>query len=254
MPASHFNPAPGWPAPPEGWEPPADWTPPADWPEAPEGWNFWLPAEPATKSTTGTIINSVRTARGQSRIDENAVANPLGTAANEVLWEGASSQLTGIGGGRFRLTRHHLYFESGVLRTDSQQIPVEHIYDVDVSQTMMQKGRGVYNVQVHLHRPNGVSEVIVMENLTDGKGVQGVINEAVRARNLELAREKTTHTYLGGNQPPHLPQVVAPASQQAEEKKPDIIEQIGRLGELLKLGVLTQDEFDAKKSDLLSRL
>lgn len=255
MPESRFNPAPGWPAPPEGWSPPADWTPPADWPEAPEGWNFWLPAEPAAKSTTGAIIDSVRTARGQSRIDESAVADPLGNAANKVLWEGASSQITGIGGGRFRLTRHHLYFESGILRTDSQQIPVEHIYDVDVSQTMMQKSRGVFNVQIHLHRPNGVSEVMVMENLTDGKGVQGVINEAVRARKLELVRETTTHTYLGGGvQPLPIPQASAPAPHQAEEKKPDIIEQIGRLGELLKLGVLTQDEFDAKKADLLSRL
>lgn len=253
MPASRFNPAPGWPASPEGWEPPEGWVPPADWPEAPEGWNFWTPTAPAGKSTTTAIIDSVRTARGQSRIDEKAVANPLGNAANEVLWEGASSQLTGIGGGRFRLTRHHLYFESGILRTDSQQIPVEHIYDVDVSQTMMQKGRGVFNVQLHLNRPNGVSEVMVMENLTDGKGVQGVINEAVRARKLELVRETTTHTYLGANQPPQIPQV-APASQQPEAKQPDIIEQISRLGELLKMGVLTQDEFDTKKADLLSRL
>lgn len=248
-----FNPAPGWPAPPANWEPPAGWVPPKEWPEAPEGWNFWVEDNPSGKNA-GSIIDSVRTARGQSRIDEELVANPLGNAANQVLWEGASSQLTGIGGGRFRLTRHHLYFETGVLRTDSQQIPVEHIYDVDVSQTMMQKGRGVYNVHISLNRPNGVTEMIVMENLTDGKGVQGVINEAVRARKLELVREQTTHTYLGANQPPHLPQFSGPAAQSSDEKQPDIIEQIGRLGELLDKGILTQDEFDTKKADLLSRL
>lgn len=93
---------------------------------------------------------------------------------------------------------------------------------------------------------------MVMENLTDGKGVQGVINEAVRARKLELVRE-TTHRYLGANQPPHIP-YVDPASQQPEAKQPDIIEQIGRLGELLKAGIMTQEEFDTKKADLLSRL
>lgn len=252
MPNVRFNPAPGWPAAPEGWEPSEDWEPPAEWPDAPEGWQFWVPAEPSTRPGASGIIDGMRTARGQSRItDDAAPSTPAGQSANKVLWEGASSQLTGIGGGRYKLTRHHLYFETGVLRTDSQQIPVEHIYDVDVSQTMMQKSRGVSNVYVHLNRPNGVQETVIMENLTEAKGVQGVINEAVRARKLELRREETTHTYLGG-QPMHLPQMVAPAP--AEEKKPDIIDQITRLGELHKAGVLTQEEFETKKADLLSRL
>jgi hypothetical protein len=252
MQTTRFNPAPGWPPPPEGWLPPEGWVPPEDWPEAPAGWNFLVPVEPAGKGIAGTLIESVRTARGQSTITANAAANTVGKVATEVLWEGASSQLTGIGGGRYRLTRHHLYFESGILRTDSQQIPVEYIADVDVSQTMMQKGRGVSNVHVHLHRPNGVAEVVLMENLTDGKGVQGVINEAVRARKLESMREATTHTYLGG-QPPQVPTIATPL-QSVEETKPDVIEQLTRLGELHKAGVLTQEEFESKKADLLSRL
>ena len=252
MPKKKFNPAPGWPPAPEGWVPPEGWSPPEEWPDAPEGWQFWTADEAALKGGAVDIMESVRTARGQSIITENAVPNtPDGRSANQVLWEGASSQLTGIGGGRYKLTRHHLYFETGVLRTDSQQIPVEHIYDVDVSQTMMQKGRGVANVVVHISRPNGVQETVTMENLTDAKGVQSVINEAVRARKLELKREDTTHTYRGGF-PHHLAQM--PVQQPAVEKQPDIIDQITRLGELHKAGVLTQEEFETKKADLLSRL
>lgn len=248
-----FNPAPGWPPAPEGWVPPEDWYPPEDWPDAPEGWQFWTVDETTNKGGGGVdLIESVRTARGQSRISEHATPDtPAGQAANQVLWEGASSQLTGIGGGRYKLTRHHLYFETGVLRTDSQQIPVEHIYDVDVSQTMMQKSRGVANVFVHISRPNGVQETVQMENLTEAKNVQHVINEAVRARKLELRREETTHTYLGGV-PQHLPQM--PIQQSAPEKEPDIIDQITRLGELHKAGILTQEEFETKKAELLSRL
>lgn len=37
-----FNPAPGWPRPPEGWEPYPGWTPPVDWPPAPVGWTYWV--------------------------------------------------------------------------------------------------------------------------------------------------------------------------------------------------------------------
>ncbi|SDS35798.1 hypothetical protein SAMN04488570_1703 [Nocardioides scoriae] len=47
----HFNPAPGWPAPPQGWTPPADWQPDPAWPPAPAGWVWWVdgegPDEPA---------------------------------------------------------------------------------------------------------------------------------------------------------------------------------------------------------------
>lgn len=42
-----FNPAPGWPEPPEGWTPPEGWRPDPTWPPAPEGWEFWIPATTA---------------------------------------------------------------------------------------------------------------------------------------------------------------------------------------------------------------
>ncbi|PFG37251.1 hypothetical protein ATL41_2005 [Flavimobilis soli] len=37
-----FNPAPGWPVPPQGWVPPEGWVPDPSWPPAPAGWNFWV--------------------------------------------------------------------------------------------------------------------------------------------------------------------------------------------------------------------
>ena len=37
-----FNPAPGWPEPPAGWEPFPGWKPLPEWPPAPEGWEFWV--------------------------------------------------------------------------------------------------------------------------------------------------------------------------------------------------------------------
>jgi RsiW-degrading membrane proteinase PrsW (M82 family) len=37
-----FNPPPGWPVPPAGWQPPPGWQPDPSWPQPPAGWNFWL--------------------------------------------------------------------------------------------------------------------------------------------------------------------------------------------------------------------
>ncbi|WP_197023617.1 HIRAN domain-containing protein [Rhodococcus sp. UNC363MFTsu5.1] len=37
-----FNPAPGWPESPDGWEPFPGWSPDSSWPAAPEGWSFWV--------------------------------------------------------------------------------------------------------------------------------------------------------------------------------------------------------------------
>lgn len=40
-----FNPPPGWPQPPVGWEPYPGWVPPPDWPPAPEVWSYWTLAD-----------------------------------------------------------------------------------------------------------------------------------------------------------------------------------------------------------------
>lgn len=43
-----FNPAPGWPVPPESWQPEAGWKPDPSWPSAPDGWPVWVPVGIAT--------------------------------------------------------------------------------------------------------------------------------------------------------------------------------------------------------------
>lgn len=40
--ATRFNPAPGWPRPPDGWHPPPGWKPDPSWPEPPPGWPLWI--------------------------------------------------------------------------------------------------------------------------------------------------------------------------------------------------------------------
>jgi len=40
-----FNPPPGWPPTPDGWQPPERWTPDPTWPTAPPDWEWWLAVE-----------------------------------------------------------------------------------------------------------------------------------------------------------------------------------------------------------------
>jgi len=47
-----FNPAPGWPKPPDGWVPPRGWTPDPAWPDPPAGWQLWLPSGVAADEAT----------------------------------------------------------------------------------------------------------------------------------------------------------------------------------------------------------
>lgn len=50
-----FNPAPGWPRPPEGWVPPAGWTPDSSWPPAPPGWQFGVTLTPPIASRSRLV-------------------------------------------------------------------------------------------------------------------------------------------------------------------------------------------------------
>lgn len=257
-----FNPAPGWPAAPEGWLPGPDWVPDPSWPQAPEGWQLVVPAgsdaAPAGFMSKATeFVQGMRSADGRSVLTGNSIGAPHGMAEDQVLWEGSSQMLTGFGGGRYRLTRQHLFFESGIVRTDAQQIPVEQISDIDVSQTVIQKSRGVSNIAVHVVRGNGSLETVVLENIKDAKAVQLLLNEAVRARRLEAHRLTNPHLYFGMQ-----PQVGVPPVQPAPHAAPlvgavapdDVYSQLEKLGKLRDAEVLTPEEFESKKAELLGRL
>jgi Domain of unknown function (DUF4190)/Septum formation len=53
-----FNPAPGWPVPPEGFEPGPGWVPDAAWPPMPDGWPLWVDedGEPAPPPPAFTYV------------------------------------------------------------------------------------------------------------------------------------------------------------------------------------------------------
>lgn len=172
-------------------------------------------------------------------------------------WVSIGRPITGVGAVKVRMNQEYLFFEKGTLRTDSQQIPLSLIVDVDAKQTMTQKARGVGSVFVHVQRPNGVREVAVLDDLPDFRDAVSRINDASRqARFHAHTIQNTQHINYHGLPPAPAVQPAAGAVQPAPARNSadEILAQIERLGELRDKGFITGDDFDQKKADLLSRL
>ena len=54
-----FNPPPGWPTSPTGWEPQPGWQPDPSWPPAPAYWNFWKPVENSGKPRVSSFVKAI---------------------------------------------------------------------------------------------------------------------------------------------------------------------------------------------------
>lgn len=214
-------------------------------------------------------------------LTSNEMDLPEGT-----LWSAIGKGVSGITTGRYRLDIHYLYFAKGALRTDAQQIPVSGIVDVDVRQTMTQKARSVYTVVVHVQRANGMREVAMMDDIPDGPAAQRILNKVSydaklllehRSIHMDGLRHQATNTtrqevsYQGGVPLMHQPGVAAapmpmmlsrqPEPAQIESADPilegvtvDPIAQLKELGALRDAGILTEEEFSAKKAEILRRL
>ena len=70
-----FNPPPGWPKPPAGWNPPKGWTPDPNWPAPPVGWELWVSRNEAPHTAgkpalePGLVSWEVDEASGREAVD-----------------------------------------------------------------------------------------------------------------------------------------------------------------------------------------
>lgn len=212
----------------------------------------------------------------------------------DTLWSAIGKGVGGITTGRYRLDLHYLYASKGALRTDSQQVPIASVVDVDVRQTLTQKARGVCSVIVHVQHAAGGREIISLDDVTDGAAAQRVINQTARDARILLEhrsihfdglRHQATNTtrqeiayeglHVSGSSyapgltpgqghvapiqtgaatsPAQAPEPVIEAIEQAAAVV-DPIEQLTKLGSLRDAGILTEEEFSAKKAEILGRM
>ncbi|MEV7973256.1 DUF2510 domain-containing protein [Cellulomonas sp. NPDC089187] len=188
-------------------------------------------------------------------------AGPAADVPAGTIWHAVGKPLTGIGAGRYRLTEQYLFFEKGTLRTTAEQIPVESIVDVDVDQSISQKARGIGTLTVHYQLGGGRgTSSVELEDIPDFRDGVQAINDAAHTRREQLQARANTQTlrYQGGGYPapaaPTVPSAPAAPSAPTPSASDEIFAQLERLGQLRDAGVLSGEEFDAKKAELLRRL
>lgn len=166
--------------------------------------------------------------------------------------------MTGIAPGRYKITNRYLYFESGTLRTDAQQVPISNVVDVDVRQSATQKYRKVADILVHVAGPRGTQTVKMADVPNFREGLR-LINDAVHEARLKAEKRAATtrHEYghdHGTSQPSAYDagKEVAPSTAGTDVEDPLV--RLERLGELRDKGVLTDDEFAEMKAQILSEM
>ena len=178
----------------------------------------------------------------------------------EAIWQAVGKPLTGVGAGRYKLTRHYLFVEKGIVSTNGQQVPVSAVVDVDVKQSLAQKARGLGTLAVHVQRMRGV-EIIHLEDIEDFRQVQILINQTAHAARLSIQKNNNTHRYENTHLVGHLGALGNAGPAPADEPPKELptagegpIEQLKELARLREEGVLTEEEFAAKKSEILARI
>ncbi|WP_433011496.1 PH domain-containing protein [Kribbella sp. CA-294648] len=152
----------------------------------------------------------------------------------EYLWEGErvdmiTSGTYGAGTGIVVLTDRRLFFlKDGVMSKTSEDFPLGKISSVQWSSGMLLG-------KIIVFASGNKAEILNVQK-ADGKA----ITDAVRAR-------------LSQDSPPEAAPEHPPTSP-ASDAQPDVYEQLAKLGDLRNAGVLTDEEFEKKKAELLSRI
>ena len=129
----------------------------------------------------------------------------------------------------FVLTTDRLITRSGIIAKRSKEIPLERINDVAFTQSVLERLLGAGSLLIESAGERG------QERITDVRHPEQVQLEIYKE-----AEENNNRMMRGG----------APAAQPT----PSVPEQIEALARLREQGVLTEEEFDAKKKDLLRRM
>jgi hypothetical protein len=166
----------------------------------------------------------------------------------DAIWIAVGKPLTGIGAQRFRLTDKLLTVEKGTLSTKATQIGTHDIQDVDGTQTITQKARGVGNISITAMRSTG-RETFLLEDVPNFRDAVRLINEAAQAARDSHHAKMSTSTVNYAGVPPQQAQV-APAAVAAASAT-DLNAELAKLATFKEQGILDDEEFAAAKRKLL---
>lgn len=146
------------------------------------------------------------------------------------------------------VTNRRLDYQQGVFRRNTLQLRYPRISEVQAVQSMFGRLIGVGQLQFDVQ---GEGEPIVIPDVRHVKAMQRLINQQLDALLDGGAGryEPPGGTGLEGPPPGH-----EPAGPPAATPAPSLHDQLVALDDLRQRGILTEDEFTAKKAELLDRL
>lgn len=288
--AYRFNPPPGWQVA-EGFTPGNDWRPDPAWPAAPEGWEFWIaapdapppappaPGEPPPDSAPGgTPAGAGSASTASAKV--SGMLRSLKSKAQDEDWMGkaksaatqataTAQQAAGQATAQAKQRDQATLEKSGPLPEgavwrgishDSGRNSIVTLYRDRIERTKPTSRMSLTGMLAG--GPEDV-EVIPMKSVSSVQARRGAwyhdvtvyasgntIVFSVDAADAEKLRTLIMEQMLGGSSSPAPAAPATPAAPSGDA----LIEQIRKLGELRDAGVLTPEEFESKKADLLGRL
>lgn len=134
----------------------------------------------------------------------------------------------------FVLTSDRLITRSGIVAKHSREIPLERINDVTFTQTVLERVLGAGDLLVESAGERGQTRISDVRK-----------PEQVQLMIYKQTEDNSTRIVTG--------QVGVALGQQGA-REPSVTDQLEDIGRLRKDGVLTEEEFQAKKAELLKRL
>ncbi|MBY6678239.1 DUF2510 domain-containing protein [Rhodococcus sp. BP-332] len=222
---------------------------PAGWFDDGHGSVRWWDGTQWTEHVQPAARSANSFTQSAARLGRSVLAKDDPSSDPNALWSAVGKPLSGIGGGRYKLTAEYLHFERGTISTRAQQIRTHEIHDVDASQTMTQKARGVGTIVLWANRTgSGQSErveLVDVPNFREGVALLNRVSNEARD-NLRL-KERTQTVNYSSAVPARDP---APVNS-AKNPDLDLNSEIAKLAAYRETGILTEDEFIAAKRKLL---
>jgi hypothetical protein len=258
-----FNPPPGWDVP-AGFTPDSGWKPDPLWPPAPQGWQFWLPeaapqqpakakvsgmfkslkakaddedwmgkAKAAATQATASAQQMAGQATEKSRQMDQASLDKQGPMPEGALWRGIShdagrNAVVTLYPDRIERVKQSGHMSvTGMLTGGFEDVEV--IPTKSISSVQVKRGAWYHDVTVYASG----NTIVLSVDAAAAEQLRGLIMNQV----------------AGGSSSPPAPSPAAP-----QPAAPSIVEQIKQLGELRDAGLISAQEFEAKKADLLARM
>jgi uncharacterized membrane protein YdbT with pleckstrin-like domain len=193
----------------------------------PHWWTLVVPVLITVLVTVAVVVAWVLTPAGSLQAPARLVAGMAGLLLLAVLVAGRVLRWLTT---HFVLTTERLIFRSGVVAKFGREIPLERINDVTFSQSVFERLIGIGDLVIESAGEHGQS---TFSDIRDPEAVQ-----------LQIYRQMEAN---GRRRSGYL-------TAAAPERPPGALTDLERLADLRDRGAVTEEEFQAKKRELLDRL